>query len=179
MSSDDGAEEKSWKVLWVIQAPGKMHITLWRFAHNCLPSGQQLLRRQVSGSSSCIHCSVDESVEHALLFCPFARAVWDGVKERVGIQLGRKCFSTPKKWLFKFLARCSGEEATTLAVTFWHLWDARNKLREEGGNIDPSSVARNVIAYIDMIQTHMIQANTIPGRETSVVVSWSPPMKVS
>jgi hypothetical protein len=105
MSSDDGAEEKSWKVLWVIQAPGKMHITLWHFVHNCLPSGQQLLRRQVSSSSSCIHCSVDESVEHALLFCPFARAVWDGVKERVGIQLGRKCFSTPKKWIFEFLAR--------------------------------------------------------------------------
>ncbi|KAK1646654.1 hypothetical protein QYE76_064459 [Lolium multiflorum] len=147
MSSDDGVVEKSWKALWAIKAPGKMHITLWRFAHNCLPSGQQLLR------------------------------LWDGVKERFGIQLGRKCFSTPKKWLFDFLARCSGDEATTLAVSFWHLWDARNKLREEGGTIDPSSVARKVTAYIDMIQTHMIQANSIPRRETSAAVSWSPPME--
>jgi ribonuclease HI len=177
MSSDNGAVEKSWKALWAINAPGKMLITLWRFAHNCLPSGQQLLRRRVPCSPSCIHCSADETVEHALLFCPFARAVWDGVKERFGIQLGRKCFSTPKKWLFDFLARCSGDEATTLAVTFWHLWDARNKLREEGGTIDPSSVARKVNAYIDMIQTHMIQANSIPRRETSAAVSWSPPME--
>ena len=112
-----------------------------------------------------------------MLFCPFARAVWDGVKGCVAIQLGRKSFSTPKMWFFQFLARCSGEEATTLAVTFWHLWDARNKLREEGGNIDPSSVARKVIAYIDMIQTHTIQADTIPRRETSSAVSWSPPME--
>ncbi|KAK1684471.1 hypothetical protein QYE76_045319 [Lolium multiflorum] len=124
MSSDDGAVEKSWKALWAIKAPGKMHITLWRFAHNCLPSGQQLLR------------------------------LWDGVKERFGIQLGRKCFSTPKKWLFDFLARCSGDEATTLAVTFWHLWDARNKLREEGGTIDPSSVARKSMGMGYVVRGH-------------------------
>jgi hypothetical protein len=75
MSSVVGDEEKSWKAFWAIQALGKMHITLWRFTHNCLPSGQQFQRRQVPSSTACIHCSVEESVEHALLFCPFTRAV--------------------------------------------------------------------------------------------------------
>jgi hypothetical protein len=177
MSSESGSEVNSWKALWAIQAPGKMHITLWRFAHNCLPSGQQLQRRHVTSLSSCIHCSVDESVEHAMLFCPFAHAVWEGVEQYVGIQLSRKCFTTPKLWLFDFLARCSREEATVLAVTFWHLWDARNKLREDGGSVDPSTVARKVIAYVDMIHTDLLHPNTIPRRETSSATPWSPPME--
>jgi hypothetical protein len=28
-----------WKKLWAIRAPGKMKINLWRFAHDCLPTG--------------------------------------------------------------------------------------------------------------------------------------------
>jgi hypothetical protein len=102
MSSEVSNEEQSWKALWAIQASGKMHITLWRFAHNCLPSGQQFQRWQVPASTECIHCSVEESVEHALLFCPFVRAVWDGVKEHIGIQLNRRSFTSPKLWLFDF-----------------------------------------------------------------------------
>jgi hypothetical protein len=42
MTFDSATDEKLWKDLWKIQAPGKMLINLWRFVHNCLPSGQQL-----------------------------------------------------------------------------------------------------------------------------------------
>jgi hypothetical protein len=76
MSSDTLADTTLWKSLWAVHAPGKMRITLWRFAHNCLPTGQQLQRRHVPATSACIHCSMEESVEHALLFCPFAWDVW-------------------------------------------------------------------------------------------------------
>jgi hypothetical protein len=49
--------------------------------------------------------------------------------------------------LFEFLERSSDLQATTLAVTFWHLWDTRNKLREEGGSLHPSSVVVKVKSY--------------------------------
>jgi ribonuclease HI len=99
------------------------------------------------------------------------------VKEHIGIHLNRKSFTSPKLWLFDFLAWCTKEQATTLAVTFWHVWDTRNKLREEGGVVNPSGVARRVIAYVDMIQTHMYQSCTSPRRETSSAASWPPPME--
>jgi hypothetical protein len=41
MVSDSASDERLWKSLWKITCPGKMHITLWHFAHNCLPSGEQ------------------------------------------------------------------------------------------------------------------------------------------
>jgi hypothetical protein len=39
--SDRTSEEKNWKAIWSIQAPGKMKVVLWRFIHDCLPTGHQ------------------------------------------------------------------------------------------------------------------------------------------
>ena len=129
MSSGYRDEAASWKSLWAICAPGKMKITLWRFAHDCLPSGHQLQHRHVPASYLCIHCGTEERVEHAMLFCPFAREVWNSVKDSFSVQLNRQGFANPKQWLFDFLKRCSKQDATVLAVSFWHLWDTRNRLR--------------------------------------------------
>jgi hypothetical protein len=38
-SSTMEGDSKLWKILWSTRAPGKMKITAWRFAHDCLPSG--------------------------------------------------------------------------------------------------------------------------------------------
>jgi hypothetical protein len=53
-----------------------MKIMLWRFAHDCLPSGHQLQKRHVPAAPTYIYCNRYEIVEHALLFCPFASEVW-------------------------------------------------------------------------------------------------------
>lgn len=67
-SSSSSAEEAHlWKLLWSIKAPGKMKINLWRFAHDCLPSGLELRRRHIPADIACVHCGRDESIEHALL----------------------------------------------------------------------------------------------------------------
>jgi hypothetical protein len=50
---DDSAH---WKKLWAIKAPGKMKINLWRFAHDCLPSGSQMVRRHIPASAACGVC---------------------------------------------------------------------------------------------------------------------------
>ena len=144
-----------WKALWAIKAPGKMLITLWRFAHDCLPSGRQLQKRHIPASPLCIHCSKEEPIEHALLFCPYARAVWSGIKQFYDIQLNRRGFNSPKTWIFDFLARGGAVQATVLAVTCWHIWDARNKLREENVMISPVGLSAKIKAYVDMILEYL------------------------
>jgi hypothetical protein len=76
LTSDMETEAKCWKKLWVIVCPGKMKVTLWRFAHDCLPSGQQLARRNIPASSACVYYERFEEATHCMLFCPFADAVW-------------------------------------------------------------------------------------------------------
>ena len=68
-------EDKMWKKIWNIKVPNKMKILVWRFVHNCLPSGEQLQRRQVPTRTDCVFCGRAEGIEHALLFCGHARLV--------------------------------------------------------------------------------------------------------
>ena len=56
-----------WKKLWANKAPGKMKITLWRFAHDCLPCGHQFQKRHIPASTTCVFCNQYETIEHALL----------------------------------------------------------------------------------------------------------------
>jgi hypothetical protein len=63
--SDQVCCAKDWKNLWSIKAPPKMKIVLWRFAHNCLPTGQQLRMRKIPADDPCCHCGRDETIEHA------------------------------------------------------------------------------------------------------------------
>jgi hypothetical protein len=63
---DDSAH---WNRLWAIKAPGKMKINLWRFAHDCLPTGSQLVRRHIPANDLYGTCGREEIVEHCLLNC--------------------------------------------------------------------------------------------------------------
>jgi hypothetical protein len=112
------ANEKLWKALWKITAPGKMKIHVWRFVHDCLPSGVQLRKHQVPETGPCIFCGRMESSAHALLTCQFARVVWREVKQRIHLTLDRKSMVTNRQWLFDFLSRASELQTTTLAVSF-------------------------------------------------------------
>jgi hypothetical protein len=121
MSSVSVDEEKQWKSIWKIKAPGKMKIHLWRFAHDCLPSGVQLERRQVPANDACVFYGREEDIAHSLLLCQFAREVWRSVRQKFSIQLQCRELWSTKQWLFNFLTKASDVEATTLAVGCWHI----------------------------------------------------------
>jgi hypothetical protein len=97
------------------------------------------------------------------------------VKRSFDIHLQRKFFTSPKTWLAEFLSSSDKLKATILAVTFWHLWDARNKLREDGGTVHPATVAGKITAYVDLILNNLTMQEPDHRRETSRAVSWSPP----
>jgi hypothetical protein len=121
LSSAVCKEERLWKKLWNVKAPGKMKITLWRLAHDCLPSGHQLCRRNIPASDVCVFCGREERAEHTVIFCQYAMEVWRAVECDFTVKLCRNEFTTSKAWLFEFLDRSSDQETVTLAVTCWHL----------------------------------------------------------
>jgi ribonuclease HI len=175
MSSDASGIVQMWKKLWRIKVPGKMKITLWRAAHDCLPSGHQLLRRHVRASGNCIFCHREERLEHTLLFCPYAREVWREVKTAYTVHLRRSQFTNIKVWLFDFLARADDREAVTLAVTVWHIWSARNAVRNGEPMKHTHSLSMQIKSYIEMILQHLFMPPTIHRRETPQAPVWSPP----
>jgi hypothetical protein len=167
ITSTYGNEEKSWKAIWKINAPNKMKIHLWRFVHDCLPSGVQLRHRHVPASDACIFCGREESITHAILLCPHAQEVWRLIKKSFSIRLNRREFSTPKEWLFKFLSISTDLEATVLAVTFGHIWEARNDVRNNQTQSDPKGTSARILAYVDLIVQHCYKPKPEHRRETN------------
>jgi hypothetical protein len=67
------------------------------------------------------------------------------------LKLSRREFTAPKHWLFDYLVNATKVEATVLEVGFWHIWEARNDVRNNGGQPDPQRVCAKTLAYVDMI----------------------------
>jgi hypothetical protein len=83
-------------------------------------------------------------------------------------------FLSPRTWVLDFLNRSYDVQITTVIVTLWHIWDARNKAREEGILMHPKPVATKVNAYIDMILVHLYKPQANHSRESSSVTKWIP-----
>jgi hypothetical protein len=63
-----------------------------------------------------------------------------------------------------------------MITTMWHIWDARNRVREAELLMHPKSMAQKSLAYIQMIATHMYKPDCNQRRETkSAVLKWSLP----
>lgn len=85
-------------------------------------------------------------------------------------------FLSPKLWLSDFLSRSSDQEAIVLAVTFWHIWEARNYARNNTDAPHPRCTVEKTKAYIYMILQHLYQPTVAHRREAIVFnLEWSPP----
>lgn len=167
---------KKWKALWKIKAPGKMKINLWRAAHDCLPTGFQLRRRHIPAMEGCIFCNRDDPIEHVLLFCPFASAVWDEVRKSFNLQLGRAALSNMKQWIFDFISRGSELQNKVMVVTIWHIWQARNEAKNNNSPVNPRRVAQSVVAYVNMLTQFCFNLCPAPRCESpSSAARWVPP----
>jgi ribonuclease HI len=63
-----------------------------------------------------------------------------------------------------------------MAVTTWHLWLARNGVRNGELMKHPHAVAAQVKAYVEMIELHVVSPNPSTRRDTIYShVRWSPP----
>jgi hypothetical protein len=119
------------------------------------PTGHQLVHRHIPADDRCIFYGQIERVEQLLLFCPFARRVWEGVKSAFPLHLLRKELHNMKQWMFEFLKRESKVNATVLAVTAWHIWEARNDVRNNEVQVSVSRVVSRTLAYVEMILKHL------------------------
>uniref|UniRef100_A0ACD5Y4F7 Uncharacterized protein n=1 Tax=Avena sativa TaxID=4498 RepID=A0ACD5Y4F7_AVESA len=82
---------------------------------------------------------------------------------------------SPKLWLFDFLSRPKDLESTTLAVGCWHIWEARNDVRNNQVVPNPKQTSLRAVAYIDMIQQNCFKPTPVTRRVTTQPQKWSPP----
>jgi ribonuclease HI len=101
--------------------------------------------------------------------------VWREIKEKIHLKLNRKHFCTHKQWLFDFLDNADDLQASTLAVGFWYIWEARNKARNEGAKPNPSRTCGQILAYVELIKENLFRQKTDKRCEANVLQKWTPP----
>jgi hypothetical protein len=156
--SDMEMMSKQWKSLWAVKALGKMKIVLWN-----IPANNQCI---FFGCRS-------ENLAHIFFECQFAQAVWEAVKMKIQLKLNTLRIRSMQQWLFEFLSKASSVQATTFAVTCWHVWEARNDARNDKGIIHPSRLVVKILVYVENIVQHCYKLSPASICEPSL--RWVPP----
>lgn len=65
------------KEIWNLNSSPKTKMLLWKAARGALPVAANLVRRNVTPSADCCRCGLEETAEHALFLCDFAKKVWE------------------------------------------------------------------------------------------------------
>ena len=63
------------KYLWKLKVPLKIKVFLWFLNRKVLLTKDNLARRKWQGCTKCSFCGSEETVEHLLISCPFAKIV--------------------------------------------------------------------------------------------------------
>jgi hypothetical protein len=81
-----------------------------------------------------------------------------------------------KQWIFNFIPRECPLSSTVMAVTCWHIWEARNDAQNNQSDLLPMCVALKIKAYVDMLIQFCFKTKPAKLRETTASTPrWSSP----
>lgn len=116
-----------WRSLWNLQVPNPIKIFLWRTCNDILPTRKNLLRRRVIVDGKCSWCNLEEeTIAHAIWFCPATKDVWNA-----GHYIFQKC-AFVKHYFLKIFQLCIGrfnmDEMDYFAAIARWIWLRRNAM---------------------------------------------------
>jgi hypothetical protein len=81
-----------------------------------------------------------------------------------------------KQWLFDFLDDASDEYATIFTITAWHVWEARNAIRNGENTVHPKVIAERAKDYVQMVLLYLFKPPTSHRCESEYSIpKWIPP----
>jgi zinc-binding in reverse transcriptase len=127
---DGGCINYSMNCLWELQLPLKVRCVLSLVVQNKVFTTDNLCQKGWVGPLSCVFCSVNESVNHLFLTCPFMFDFWCAFNtcniHKVKLQL------TLLSDLWDSALQLSGLDRgfalSVLVVIFWVRWNERNRM---------------------------------------------------
>lgn len=129
-----------YQLAWKTDTNPKVHHFLWRCLSNCLSVAENLKRRHIIKDSQCIRCQAgEESVNHLLFQCPFARLVWalsNFPAPRNGIMVD-SLYTNLYRVMTVSTEHPQDADAEKLGSwLMWRLWKNRNELSVKGVEFD-------------------------------------------
>jgi hypothetical protein len=125
--------------IWKTWAPAKCHFFLWLVAHNKCWTADHLARRGLPHPEKCPLCDQhDETINHILVSCVFARQFWYILFQQVGLHAlaPQPSDSSFDGWWEKASSAANGETKkglnSLIILGAWTLWNHRNRCVFDG-----------------------------------------------
>ena len=118
-----------WKSIWRTKAPSKVVFFVWSASLGKILTLDNLRRRQVIVVNQCCLFKLDgESVDHLLIHCEVARALWNSILCRFGLS-----WVMPNKVVYQMAFWWSGGNFRSAVIwkrmllcLMWCIWRVRN-----------------------------------------------------
>ncbi|RYR08900.1 hypothetical protein Ahy_B05g076767 [Arachis hypogaea] len=175
-----------WETIWRVSVPGKVRMFLWKAVHRILPVNTNLYQRKSAITPRCSICQEeDETIEHALLLCPWTRAVWFGSS----LQIVPTAYNVRsfEKWMMNTIEKIKNETGKehdkflcNLGCVCWCIWKARNEHIFQQTKVNPEKV----IIYSEHLATEYHNATKglnidnkpkVGKNGESKRITWRPP----
>ncbi|GMI86859.1 hypothetical protein HRI_002355200 [Hibiscus trionum] len=155
---------------WSLPIPTKIRVFFWRFAHNLLPTYQNLISRKIQIHGQCILChSGLESVFHMAYECHFIKQVLNAFAIIVPTVTNESSFL---QWLATLFESLSATQKRCMVIIFWAIWSSRNKVIHEGSSQSVSTIVAFAKSYILELDGLKPCAPIVPKVRNSI---WNPP----
>ncbi|CAL8992566.1 unnamed protein product [Prunus brigantina] len=185
-SGSRSVDKKIWKLIWNAKTLPKIRHFMWRAVRNCLATKANLTSRRIPCFSICPICEENpETIEHALLTCPWVMGVWFG--SPLGFIGDRQHVTSLDRWILSLtlLAGSSKDEVnrviTVLSFLMWSIWKARCKAIFEQQRPNPGLVIKGAMeAWTDFQNSapRLGASNSDANEESEVVMGtiWQAPL---
>lgn len=138
--------------VWKINCPEMVKLMMWKALMGKLPTRGLLYSTLGITDGMCLRCcSTVEDLDHLFFGCPFAKAVWCKVWRRVDIGLQIPSFPMMRDLIMASSSNPGwGLKVSTVAITMWQIWCARNRFTFDGKAISSTAACLNSLAMLEL-----------------------------
>lgn len=151
----------NWNLIWKLRLPAKVRNFVWRALTSSLPTMKVLLSKRVDGFEACPICHNEaEDDFHALVSCPYARAVWSITSLGSSLASSR----TLIEWWNNIAILQAPKDIEITSIIMWSLWKNRNNVV---WNDKSSSVSQIYLSALDLdSQWHEAHICIVPNQQS-------------
>ncbi|GKD17719.1 reverse transcriptase, partial [Tanacetum coccineum] len=177
-----------WKQFWKTPTQLKVRLFLWKVISNCVPTMENLYKRNCSRSPLCLICSAHvESIEHMLFECAWTRPVWFGSPLTFRSHHSHHSGNNISLLIQSFIDdNLFSPEAVrvlaTVATTCWSIWKARNSFIYDNVALSPTNTLASIYAQLAEFDrlvtckvTQLTSLQTSPSQTSHPSPQWIPP----
>jgi hypothetical protein len=114
------------KKIWKMKIPLKTKIFCWYFRRGVILTKDNIVKRNWHGSTQCVFCHQDETINHLFLQCRFARSIWSLIQIALSLYPPTSVTNIFGNWLHGIDLRFRTLNRVGALAVIWSLWLCRN-----------------------------------------------------